>query len=130
MKQLSVKQIRNNRRRNRSKRNNLRHPERLRLVVFRSNKNISAQLIDDFKGVTLASASSLDKKIKKKINSLKSKTEASILIGELIAKDAIGKKIKNVVFDRNGYPYHGRVKAMADSARKNGLKFWGLNNND
>lgn len=130
MKQLSAKQIRNNRRRNRSKRNNIRHSERLRLVVFRSNKNISAQLIDDFKGTTLASASSLDKKIKKKINSLKSKTEASILIGELIAKDAISKKITNVVFDRNGYPYHGRVKAMADSARKNGLKFWGLNNND
>lgn len=93
---------------------------RPRLNVFRSNKHIYAQLVDDVKGVTLASASTLDKEV-----SLEStgNTEAAIKVGELVAKRAVEKGIKAVVFDRGGYLYHGRVKALADAARENGLEF-------
>jgi large subunit ribosomal protein L18 len=87
-----------------------------RLCVFRSNTNISAQIIDDIKGVTLASASSL--KIKNGSN-----IEAAMKVGEEIAKNAKKAKISKVVFDRGGYLYHGRVKALAEEARKNGLEF-------
>ena len=123
MKKLSAVKARNQRRRNRSKGNILRHPTRHRLVVFRSNKNMSAQLVDDFNGNTITSASSLDKLLKSKVAKLKTKTEVSIYIGKIIADNAKTKKISKIVFDRNGYPYHGRVKALAESARKNGLKF-------
>lgn len=95
-------------------------PERPRLSVFRSNTNIYAQLVDDKKGVTLASASSLAKEIAdNKVN----KTEQARLVGQLIAKNAIEKGITEVVFDRGGNLYHGRVKALADAAREGGLKF-------
>ncbi len=123
MKKLSTKNARNDRRRNRSKKNNIRHSSRHRLVVFRSNKNISAQLIDDFKGNTLVSASSLDKLNRPEVAKLNSKVEVSEYVGKKIAVSAKSIKIRNVVFDRNGYPYHGRVKALAEAARKNGLKF-------
>lgn len=94
--------------------------ERPRLAVFRSNTNIYAQLIDDSKGVTLASASSLAKEIaENKVN----KTEQARLVGQLIAKNASTKGITEVVFDRGGNLYHGRVKALADAAREGGLKF-------
>ena len=86
-----------------------------RLSVYRSNNNISAQLIDDEKGITLASASSL----KMKGNN----TEVATKVGEEIAKQAKKLKIKKVVFDRGGYLYHGRVAALADAARANGLEF-------
>ena len=86
-----------------------------RLCVYRSNKNISAQLIDDEKGVTLASASSLDMK--------GNNTEVATKVGEKIAAEAKKIKVKKVVFDRGGYLYHGRVKALADAARKKGLEF-------
>lgn len=92
--------------------------ERPRLSVYRSNKNIYAQLIDDVKGVTLASASTIDSEV-----SGKSKTEQASGVGELIAKRAAAKNINNVVFDRGGYLYHGRVQALAEAARENGLKF-------
>lgn len=94
--------------------------ERPRLNIYRSNKNIYAQLIDDVNGVTLASASTLDKEL-----SLEStgNVEAAQKVGELIAKRAVEKGIKEVVFDRGGYLYHGRVKALADAARENGLQF-------
>jgi len=94
--------------------------ERPRLNIYRSNKNIYAQLIDDANGVTLASASTLDKEL-----SLEStgNVEAAQKVGELIAKRAMEKGIKEVVFDRGGYLYHGRVKALADAARENGLQF-------
>ena len=88
-----------------------------RLCVFRSLKNISVQIIDDEKGVTLVSASSLDKDLNIKNGG---NIEASKLVGALVAKKA---KIKKVVFDRGGYLYHGRVKALADAARENGLEF-------
>ncbi|MFJ5966052.1 MULTISPECIES: 50S ribosomal protein L18 [unclassified Bacillus (in: firmicutes)] len=94
--------------------------ERPRLNVFRSNKNIYAQVIDDVKGVTLVSASTLDKELK--IEN-RSDTAAATKVGELVAKRAVEKGISNVVFDRGGYLYHGRVKALAEAAREAGLKF-------
>lgn len=92
---------------------------RPRLCVTRSLKNISAQLIDDEKQVTLLSASTLDKEVKTKASNIAAATE----VGTLIAKRAIEKNIKKVVFDRNGYLYHGKVKALADAAREAGLEF-------
>lgn len=89
-----------------------------RLNVYRSNKNIYAQVIDDVAGVTLASASTLDKEI-----SGGTKTEAATQVGALVAKRANDKGIKKVVFDRGGYLYHGRVQALAEAARENGLEF-------
>lgn len=88
-----------------------------RLCVFRSNQAIYAQLIDDVKGVTIASSSSLELKLKN--NNL----EAAAAVGKYIAEKAKKAKIKTVVFDRGGYLYHGRVKALADAARENGLEF-------
>ena len=94
--------------------------ERPRLNVFRSNKQIYAQLIDDLKGNTIVSASSRITEIaEKKTN----KVEQAKLVGNLIAKKAIDAGINQVVFDRNGYLYHGRVKSLADAAREGGLKF-------
>jgi large subunit ribosomal protein L18 len=92
---------------------------RPRLSVFRSNKQIYAQVIDDVKGVTITSASSHVKDSTQKVN----KTDQAKLIGKEIAENASKAGIKEVVFDRNGYLYHGRVKALAESARENGLKF-------
>tara|TARA_B100001939_G_C16753902_1_gene535267 strand:- start:160 stop:513 length:354 start_codon:yes stop_codon:yes gene_type:complete len=93
---------------------------RLRLSVFRSIKNISAQIIDDKNVKTLVSASSNEKELKK--NKLK-KAELSNLLGEVLAKRAKEKNISNVYFDRGEYKYHGRIKIFAESLRKNGLKF-------
>lgn len=92
---------------------------RPRLSVFRSNKQIYAQVIDDVNGVTITSASSHVKDSSQKVN----KTDQAKLIGKEIAENATKAGIKEVVFDRNGYLYHGRVKALAESARENGLKF-------
>ena len=92
---------------------------RPRLSVFRSNKQIYAQLIDDINGVTLASASSYEKNAATKVN----KIDQAKSIGKKIAENATKAGIKDIVFDRNGYLYHGRIKALADSARENGLKF-------
>ena len=89
-----------------------------RLCLYRSNKNIEAQLIDDVNGVTLASASSMNLKLK-----LGSNIEAAKKVGADLAKKALAKKIKKVVFDRSGYIYHGRVKALAEAAREAGLEF-------
>ncbi|MBM3154315.1 MAG: 50S ribosomal protein L18 [Chloroflexi bacterium] len=95
---------------------------RPRLSVFRSLNHIYAQIIDDTAGRTLVSASTLDKEISEKING-KKKTESAELVGGLVAKRALDKGIKTIVFDRGGYKYHGRVKALAESARKAGLEF-------
>ena len=92
---------------------------KFRISVFKSSKNISAQIIDDKLRKTLVSASSTEKELKK--NKTK-KMDLSNLLGELLAKRAKEKKIDSVYFDRGGYKYHGRVKALADSLRKNGLK--------
>jgi large subunit ribosomal protein L18 len=80
-------------------------------------------VINDHDGKTLASASSLDKIIEKSVSKAKSKIEVSTLVGATLAERAIKNKVKEVVFDRNGYPYHGRVKAVADAAREAGLEF-------
>lgn len=93
--------------------------ERPRLCVYRSLNNISAQIIDDTKGTTLCSASTLDKEVKAKGANIASATE----VGKLIAERAKKAKIETVVFDRGGYVYTGKVKALADSAREAGLKF-------
>ncbi len=95
-------------------------PKTPRLNVFRSNSNIFAQIIDDSEGKTLVSASSIDKELKLANGG---NVEAATKVGELIAKRAKEAKITNVVFDRGGYLYHGRVKALADAARANGLEF-------
>ena len=94
--------------------------DRPRLNVFRSNANITAQIIDDEKGVTLVSASTLEKELKITNGG---NVEAAKLIGAEIAKRAKKAKITKVVFDRGGYLYHGRVKALAEAARENGLEF-------
>jgi len=106
--------------------------ERPRLCVFRSNKHIYAQLIDDKKGNTLLTASDLELKVSKekspastKTSTNKQKVKIAIAreVGKLIAKKALKKNIKKIVFDRGGYKYHGRVKALAEGAREEGLEF-------
>jgi len=95
---------------------------RPRLCVFRSLSHIYAQVIDDAAGHTLVSASTIDPEIKKEADS-KTKTSISELVGSLVAKRALSKGINQVAFDRGGYRYHGRVKALGDAARQEGLKF-------
>lgn len=96
--------------------------KRPRLNVFRSSKHIYAQVIDDVKGVTVASASTLDADVKAKIDG-KKKAEVAEVVGEVVGKRAKAAKIKEVIFDRGGYLYTGRVAALAEGARKAGLKF-------
>ncbi|HHY43803.1 MAG TPA: 50S ribosomal protein L18 [Coprothermobacter sp.] len=96
--------------------------ERPRLCVFRSSRHIYAQIIDDQSGRTLVSASTLEKELRDQIKGLK-KTEQAAAVGRLIAERALEKGIKTVVFDRGGYKYHGRVKALADASREAGLEF-------
>ncbi len=91
-----------------------------RISVFRSNKHIYAQVIDDLNGLTLVSASTTHKDIASQIEGL-NKSQQAELVGKVLAEKAISSDIKNVVFDRSGYKYHGRVKALADGARKGGL---------
>ena len=93
---------------------------RYRVSVFKSLKNISAQIIDDVVGKTLVSVSSIEKDIKKE---KKKKIDKSNLLGEILAKRAKEKKINKVYFDRGSYKYHGRIKAFAESLRKNGMEF-------
>ena len=96
-------------------------PDRLRLSISRSAKNISAQIIDDVKNITLISSSSIEKDVKamNKIN----KTDISKIVAEKLAKKAVEKKITKIYFDRGVYKYHGRVKAFAETLRKNGMEF-------
>lgn len=93
---------------------------RPRLSIFRSNRFVYAQIIDDSKGKTLVASSSKDESVQK---NTKTKTEAASLTGENLAKKALKAKIKKVVFERSGYQYHGQVKALAEAARKGGLEF-------
>ena len=94
-----------------------------RFSVFRSNSNIYAQLIDDKNNNTVVAFSSLDKELKKKNNNKGGNIKVAEVVGSTLAKKALEKGIKNVYFDRGGYLYHGRVKALAEAARKEGLKF-------
>ncbi len=98
-------------------------PERPRLTVYRSLGNVYAQIIDDASGKTLVSASSLSKELTDNLKSAKGKVAKGKLVGVLVAKKALEQKITTVVFDRNGYRYHGRVQALAEGAREGGLKF-------
>lgn len=110
-------------RRHRRVRRNVRGtPERPRLAVFRSLNHIYAQIIDDSKGETLIAASDLEADLRGRRNG-KRKTEVAELVGETVARKASEKGIKTVVFDRGGFMYHGRVKALAEAARKGGLSF-------
>jgi large subunit ribosomal protein L18 len=95
---------------------------RARLSVFRSSKHIYAQLIDDVKGTTLVAASSIEKDMRGNLKT-GANVDAAKAVGKLVAQRALEKGIKDVVFDRGGYLYHGRIKALADAAREGGLKF-------
>lgn len=97
-------------------------PERLRLSVYRSLNHIYAQIIDDFKGHTIITASSLDKEFRGD-KSHKGNAKTAKLVGELIARRALEKGIKKLVFDRSGYLYHGSIKVLAEAAREAGLEF-------
>ncbi len=117
MKKINPKNKRLIRNRNKLKKVNI---DRYRITVFKSLKNISAQIIDDKVNKTIVSASSMEKDLKK---DKKNKTDLSTLLGEILAKRASEKKISRVFFDRGAYKYHGRIKALAESLRKNGLNF-------
>lgn len=97
--------------------------ERPRMAVFRSLNNIYVQIIDDVQGHTLVAASSLDPDVRGQVNGGKPKSEVAALVGSVIAERALDKGIKSVVFDRGGFKYHGRAKALAEAARKGGLVF-------
>jgi len=97
--------------------------ERPRFSVYRSLNDIYGQIIDDATGKTLVALSTNSKEVKEEVTAVKTKVGQSTLVGKLLAKKAIEKNISAVVFDRNGYLYHGRVKAFADGAREGGLKF-------
>ena len=105
----------------RNKLRNVSKAGRLRLTVSRSSRNISAQIIDENKNITILSASSNDKSIKSQ--NKKNKTELSQIVAEALAKKALEKKITKIYFDRGIYKYHGRVKTFADTLRKNGMEF-------
>ncbi|MCX7822685.1 MAG: 50S ribosomal protein L18 [Syntrophobacterales bacterium] len=96
---------------------------RPRLCVYRSLKHIYAQVIDDERGVTLVAASTLSPEIKSQVETMAGKVGAARVVGQLVGKKAIEKGIKKVVFDRNGYLYHGRIQALAEGAREAGLDF-------
>jgi len=97
-------------------------PERPRLVVYRSMRQIYVQLVDDQSRRTITGISSLSPELRERVAKLKP-MEAGLAVGEAVARKALEKNIQHVVFDRNGFPYHGRVKALAEGARKGGLQF-------
>ena len=97
--------------------------EKPRMTIYRSLNQIYAQLVDDATGNVLLSVSSLSKEVAESIKSAKGKVAKSVLVGSHLAEKALSKNITTIVFDRNGYQYHGRVKAIAEGARKGGLKF-------
>ncbi len=98
-------------------------PERPRLTVFKTSKHIYAQIIDDSIGETLVATSTISKEIKSNAKDISSNIKGAVLVGKTIGRKGTEKGIKKIVFDRNGFLYHGRIKALADAARENGLKF-------
>jgi large subunit ribosomal protein L18 len=118
MEKNKLKNLRRSRRKTGIRKRVFGSPEQPRLSIFRSEKHVYAQLIDDFAGKTLAEASSVSAKLEKGSN-----TEAAAQVGKAIAEKAKSAGIGKVAFDRNGFRYHGRVKALADAAREGGLKF-------
>ncbi len=98
-------------------------PERPRLVVYRSNRHIYAQMVDDTQGKVLFGISDLNATVREALPENGTKTDASKVVGRMIAEKALEKNFKKVVFDRNGFKYHGRIQALADAAREAGLEF-------
>lgn len=121
MNRLNVKKVRHMRRKLRVKSKIKASISKPRMCISRSNSNLYVQIIDDTKGHTLVSASSLEKDFP--IAKNRSNRESAKALGKIIAQRAIAKNIKQIVFDRNGYLYHGKIKDFADSARENGLEF-------
>jgi large subunit ribosomal protein L18 len=123
MKPILKKQLRRLSRKRRARRNIMGTADRPRLSVFRSHKNIYAQIIDDRLGRTLVAASSMEPPLRQTLADHRSNVAAAAAVGQALAAKAIEAGIKKVVFDRNGRPYHGRLKQLADAARKGGLEF-------
>jgi len=123
MKPIVKKIMRRRRRKRRVRKRITGTPERPRLTVFRSHKNIYAQLIDDSAGKTLVAASSMDKPVRGQLAGTGGNKHAAQVVGAALAAKATEEGIRRVVFDRNGYPYHGRVRELAEAARKGGLEF-------
>ena len=124
MKPIIKKHLQRQRRKARVRKHVLGTLDRPRLTVFRSHKNIYAQIIDDLAGNTLVAASSMEKPVSQDApNGRGGNKAAAIVVGTALAQKALQKGIKQVVFDRNGYPFHGRVKELAEAARKAGLEF-------
>ncbi len=119
---LNLRKLARLKRKKRIRKNIVGTPQRPRLCVFRSAKHIYAQVIDDTRGQTLASASSLEKTVKASPDTGNKKITAN-MVGKLVAERALDKGVKQIVFDRNGFLYHGRVKAVSDGARETGLDF-------
>jgi len=122
MKAIKKKIFQRLRRKRRVRKHVIGTPERPRLTVFRSHNNIYAQIIDDSVGKTLVAASSLEKPTRAAVPAGGNKAAARV-VGQVLAEKAVKAGIKKVVFDRNGYPYHGRIKELAEAARKAGLEF-------
>ena len=122
MKTIKKRLLRRQRRKRRVRRTVEGTPQRPRLTVFRSHKNIYAQIIDDAAGRTIVSASSMDKPLRRQVSDGGNRAAAKV-IGAALAAKAVQAGISKVVFDRNGYPFHGRVRALADAAREGGLEF-------
>ena len=123
VKKTQIKKSRSVRRKEHVRKTIFGTPERLRLTVFKSLNNINAQLIDDSEGKTVVSASTLESDIAEQIKPEMKKLEQSQFVGKKLAEKALERGYKKAAFDRNGYIYHGRVKALADAARKAGLEF-------
>jgi len=124
MKPIVKKLFQRERRKRRVRKNIQGTLERPRLTVFRSHKNIYAQIINDLDGITLVAASSMEKTTKTELpKGLGCNKAAAVVVGTALAAKALEKGIKKVVFDRNGYPFHGRIKELAEAARKGGLEF-------
>jgi large subunit ribosomal protein L18 len=122
MKAILKKHARRQRRKKHVRKRILGSSDRPRLTVFRSHKNIYAQIIDDMAGHTLVAASSTEKNLAEKIESHCGNKQAAAVVGETLAAKAIDAGIKRVVFDRNGYAFHGRIRELVDAARKGGLE--------
>ncbi len=123
MKSTTKKNVRRRRRKARIRKTVSGTPDRPRLTVYRSNKNIYAQIVDDEAGQTLVSSSTMEKDVAGKLGEATSNKNAAKAVGETIAERAGQAGIQQVVFDRNGYAFHGRIRELAEAARKGGLKF-------
>jgi len=123
MKATTKKQVRRMRRKRHVRKKISGTPDRPRLTVFRSHQNIYAQIIDDSAGRTLVASSTVEKPVSEKLGGKSGNSDAAKIVGEVIASKAVKAGIEQVVFDRNGYAYHGRLRSLADAARKGGLKF-------